>query len=332
MQKLYPDHKSDNPLKRFTFWSRKLARRAVQLAGSRLYINPDTALSKSILVTGAARSGTTWLGDLIAAQLPSRIMFEPFNPHLVKEYRQFQYFQYMRPEEENQALYDYSRSIFTGEIRNRWIDHKNEQFLPRYRVIKEIRANLILKWLQTRFPEVPILFLIRHPCAVVLSRMELQWATDSDIDPFLAQRNLVEDHLSQYHELIQNATSDEEKHAIIWCVSNLVPLRQFEHNELNLIYYENLCVHADRELPRVFEMIGQQYQPSARQRIDRPSMTTREASAIVRGTDKITRWQNILNASQVDRILGVVRAFGLNHLYGESSLPLAATQEASGER
>jgi hypothetical protein len=34
-------------------------------------------------VVGSARSGTNWLGNLIASQFHNRIMLKPFNPNLV---------------------------------------------------------------------------------------------------------------------------------------------------------------------------------------------------------------------------------------------------------
>ena len=201
-------------MKRLRFWSRKLFRRVVQGFGSRFYVNPDADLRKSILVAGTARSGTTWLGDLIASQIPCRILFEPFNPDLVPEYRSFSYFQYMRPGSENLEFRAFARMVFTGEIRNRWVDRQNERIVSEYRLIKEIRANLALKWLHDNFPEIPIIFLMRHPCAVVSSRMELGWATDSDIRPFLSQPELMADHLCDHLEFIHNAKTEEENHRI----------------------------------------------------------------------------------------------------------------------
>jgi hypothetical protein len=90
----------------------------------------------------------------------------------------------MRPGTENPEFHPSAHKVLTGRIHNRWIDRQNEQIRSKYRLIKEIRINLSLKWLHDRFPEVPILFLLQHPCAVVSSRMELNWATDRDIEPF----------------------------------------------------------------------------------------------------------------------------------------------------
>lgn len=299
----------------------KFSRRAVQLAGSYLYVNPKKDFNRSILVAGTGRSGTTWLGDLITSQIRCRVMFEPFNPDLVPEYSGYNYFQYMRPADEDQALHEFARKVFSGEIRNRWVDHKNEQIFPEYRIIKDIRTNLLLKWLHDRFPEVPILFIMRHPCAVVLSRMELGWATDRDIEPFLSQNDLMEDYLTPFIDLIKNARTPEEKHAIIWSISTLVPLQQFTPGELNMVYYENLCTQPQVEIPAILASIGQESTEPVSEIINRPSQTTRRTSAVVNGTDKITTWKKKLSPLQIDKILRIVGAFGLGHLYGDSGLP-----------
>jgi hypothetical protein len=227
----------------------------------------------------------------------------------------------MRPTEENEELYAYCRHLLTGNIRDPWIDRQVEHLFPRQRVIKEIRANLFLKWMNTKFPDIPLLFIIRHPCAVVLSRMELDWATDSDIEPFLSQEKLIDDHLSDKMEIIKGAKTAEEKHAIIWSISNLIPLRQFHSDGLHIIFYEDLCVQTEKEIPKIFEAIGMTYDDSVFNHILKPSTTTIGTSAIVTGRDKVTRWKEKLSSDQIDSIYSVVERFGLENLYGDSCLP-----------
>lgn len=309
-------------MNRINFWARKLYRRIVQTVGSRFYLNPSSELENSILVAGTARSGTTWLGDLIAAQLPCRILFEPFNPNLVPEYHGFHYFQYMRPGTQDERFRAFAETVFTGNIRNHWIDRQNERIISQFRLIKEIRANLALKWLHDHFSQVPIVFLMRHPCAVVLSRMELNWATDTDIEPFLSQADLVADFLGDHLDFIRNAKTREEKHAIIWSISTMIPLRQFKAGQLKIVHYEKLCTQPELELPSIFAFIGQEYHRSTFDAISRASQTTRETSPVVSGKDKISNWRNKLNPSQIDNILRVVARFGLDNLYSDSLMPL----------
>jgi hypothetical protein len=272
------------------------------------------------LVAGTARSGTTWLGDILAGA-NGRILFEPFHPRKVAALAHLSYLPYLRPEEEDGRLEAYAQQVFTGLVRHPWIDREVSQFHPTFRVIKEIRANLLLKWLHGCFPETPQLLLIRHPCAVALSRRQLGWATDSDIDSFLEQRPLLDDYLGPYLNILDQAQTEIEKHAVIWCVNHLVPLRQFGPGELTVVFYEDLCLFPQRELARIEKVTRRPILNQALSSLAKPSATTLSSSAIVTGEDRVTRWQNKLTTAEIRQILDTVAAFSMDHLYGDSPFP-----------
>jgi hypothetical protein len=312
--------------RQFIKWKYKKAyRRILRAACSRLYRETNQDTQKSVMVAGTGRSGTTWLADIIASQTSCRLMFEPFHSQQVEAFEGFHYFQYMRPSERNDELRSYCHTVLSGSIRHRWIDRQVERILPKSRVIKEIRANLFLKWIHDQFPEVPILFIVRHPCAVVLSRMRLDWATDSDIAPFLAQEKLIDDYLYDRLDVIERAKSVEQKHAIIWSISNLVPMLQFQPEELNVVFYENLCTRPEIELPCVFRALGHDYRASVFERSRVPSTTAIRSSAVLAGRDLVTRWKDVLAPKQIDNILSIVEAFQLGHIYRDSFMPLIET-------
>jgi hypothetical protein len=302
---------------------RRLLRKTVRRIYSNLYTDRqrDIRLCRAF-ISGAGRSGTTWLAAMIGSQLPSRILFEPFHSINVSEFRQFNYFHYMRPAESNDALFSYCHKLLSGEIRHPWIDREVNSFFPKYRLIKDIRANLFLKWFSNSFPDVPLLFIIRHPCAVVLSRMEYAWGHESDIEALVGQEALMEDFLRDKLPIFKRAKTAEERHAIIWCVNNLVPLRQFASHESNVVFYERLCSQPREEIRRVFELIKEPKTDLVFRYVNRPSITALPSSAIMTGEDKITRWQTQLSPRQVRNILAVVSAFDLDHLYGDSAMPL----------
>lgn len=301
---------------------RKLRRRLINAVCSTLYRDSHPDIQRSIMVAGAARSGTTWLAELIASQVSGRIMFEPFHPRQVDAYRRFSYFQYMRPDEQDQELWRYCHRVFTGDIRNQWIDHRATRIFPQYRVVKDIRANLFLRWLNLSFPEVPMLFIMRHPCAVVSSRLQLGWWTDQDIAPILSQEKLIDDFLADKMEIISRARTDEEKHTIVWCVNNLVPIKQFSSSPLNVVFYENLCAQPHHEIPRIFHTVGCEYDDTVFGSVQRPSTSATLFSAVVTGEDKLARWTKELSPTQIDTILSIVEDFGLSHIYDESVRPL----------
>ena len=314
--------------RRLLLWqTRKVSLRIRRLIYSQLYRNPNTSLENSILVAGTARSGTTWLADILAGMLNGRILFEPFNPRLVQPYSSFHYFQYMRPDEPNEALKIFCHQVLTGNLCHPWIDRQVDYLNAENRIIKAIRANLMLKWLHGRFPQVPLIFIIRHPCAVVLSRMQLGWDTDKDIEPFLAQPKLVEDFLEPYLDMIAQAKTDVEKHAIIWCISNLIPLKQFEDIPLHILFYEHLCTQPETELRRLISVINYPYQRKILTKVATPSATSRPTSAIVLGSERLTRWQNELSAKQAEKVLTIVNEFGLSYLYGDGFHPICSASE-----
>ena len=303
--------------------SYKLKKRLIRAVCRRLYRDTNREISNSIVVAGTGRSGTTWLANIIASQIPCRIMFEPFHSRLVKDFQSFHYFHYMRPTEENSQLHFYCHKIFSGNIRHKWIDRQVDRLTSEYRLIKAIRANLFLKWLHNVFPEVRYLFIIRHPCAVVLSRMQLKWSTDGDIEPFLAQSKLVDDFLSHKLDFIKRAKTVEEKHAIIWCISNLIPIKQFGLDRLNVIFYEDLVCQPEKEMAKIAQAINIDYNKSkVTEQVAKPSTTTIRSSAILTGDDIIGRWKTELSPQQINNILSVVKSFALDYLYDDSIQPL----------
>jgi hypothetical protein len=50
-------------------------------------------------------------------------------------------------------------------------------------------------------------------------------------------------------------------------------------------------------------------------------MMSAQGSAVVTGDDRIAAWQHALSPRQIQAVLGVVEAFGLGHLYGDSAIP-----------
>jgi hypothetical protein len=74
-------------------WARLGWRKGVVYpACRRLYRDSSEDIRRTLLIAGTARSGTTWLAELLGARLPCRIMFEPFNRDKVEAIAHCQYF------------------------------------------------------------------------------------------------------------------------------------------------------------------------------------------------------------------------------------------------
>jgi len=287
------------------------------------YFNIDLHdLSRTIFLVGSARSGTTWLQEIINFDNKYRIMFEPFHPKKVELIHDWKYFQYLRIDEKNPKYILPMKAILSGNVHNRWVDKYNKKLLSQYRLIKSIHSHLFLYWMKQNFPGVPIIFLLRHPCAVANSRMYLtkEWFKPN-INVYLQQNQLIEDYLFKFKEKIKAATSDFEKYIFKWCIENYVPIRQFKDNEVLITFYENLCLHPQVELKRIFSFIGRSYNGNL-EIFDKPSKMSMRSSAINSRTDLMSSWRINIDQDQVQKAVEILEHFGLDQIYNEDDLPL----------
>src|SRR5262249_26439154 len=137
--------------------------------------------------------------------------FEPFHPGRVDVTDVFTPRLYLRPEERDPRYVGAAREVLSGRLRSLWADKYNRATLPRRRLVKEVRSNLLLPWLAANFPETPIVFMLRHPCAVANSERRLSDAWHIDLNRFLLQPNLMQDHLGPYESAMRDASSDWDK-------------------------------------------------------------------------------------------------------------------------
>jgi hypothetical protein len=93
------------------------------------------------------------------------------------------------------------------------------------------------------------------------------------------------------------------------------------------VYYEQLCQQPEVELGRIFQSLGLDVQSANFDALDLPSMTSVGTSALVTGNDPISGWQKSLSSQQIAKILAIVEAFGLGHLYGHQLTPRVDMQE-----
>ena len=297
--------------------------------GVRYPIDYGADYRRTVLLAGTARSGTTWVSEIINHRNEYRYIFEPFNDKKVPLVKPFGARKYMRPAEENHELLEAAQLILSGRIRNRWTERFNRRFIANQRLVKCIRANLLLKWLHVRFPGMPMVLLLRHPCAVAHSYAKQGWP--GSVGPLLAQSALVEDFLLPYRPEMERAQTSFERAVFIWCIETLVPLIQFQPGELHVMLYEHLLQEPEVEIGRLFSFLGKEYDASVIAKIVKPSLTSRKDSAISTGANPLDSWRRKIDEEEMRRALEIVRMFGLDGIYSEASLPNASGVARSAE-
>ncbi len=291
-----------------------------------VYLDTNKDLSHSIFLAGDGRSGTTWISNIINYRNDFRYMFEPFHPHYIRQAEGYRFFQYLRPENKTHYFIDTAWQVFSGTMRSIRVDRFNRKTFVKKRLVKDIFSNLSLKWINTHFPDVKIILLLRHPCAVAVSKKKLRekkWMVRPQ--DFLEQQKLVDDYLHPFVDDIRTVEGFFEKQILIWSIIHYVPLRQFQKCQIHLAFYENFCVEPEEEISRLFSFLQEDLPAPLPDKIlkklKQPSQLVHQTSAIITGESLIDTWRKNVTDSQMDRAMKILKRFQLDTIYSTDAMP-----------
>jgi hypothetical protein len=288
--------------------------------GQRFVLDRDPDHRKSILIAGTGRSGGTWLSEIINQRNEYRLVFEPFHPRRAPWMEPFGERMYMRSGAQDPEFLAVARSIVTGRVRHPWTERFNRRLVADRRIIKEDFANLMMKWLHVNFPGMPLILLLRHPCAVALSFVTHGYR--GAVAPLLDREELVADFLHPWADEIREAQDTFERTMFLWCVETLVPLKQCAPGDFHVVFFENLVRHPESEVARLFSHLGKSMDGLDLEKLKVPSLTARRASSAVwTGMDPAEAWKSKVTPEQRRRALEILARFGLDRIYGDDPMP-----------
>lgn len=209
---------------------------------------PYNPLLAPILVTGTHRSGTTWIGKMLAANPSTAYISEPLNvlhrPGIFR-LQMDRWYQYICEQNGSEYLSAFKELLeyeyhFWKELRSirslKDFLRMGRDFRTFYYGLEEGRRTLIkdpfavfsTAWF-ARELNFKVVIAVRHPLAFVSSLKRLNWPFD--FQDLLDQPLLMRDHLEPFRSQMESAKSEDVigQSALLWM----------------LIYR---VVHADREL------------------------------------------------------------------------------------
>lgn len=287
--------------------------------------------SSAIVLAGSGRSGTTWLADAVCTRTRTQQVFEPLHPEEVPEVRALAGWgpdrgphirsHYLDPDRVHPAWRDFLERVSTGRVRNWWTDVVRTSWMPRRFLVKAIRANLMLGfWVRELSPHVVLV--VRHPCAVVSSRLHVPW--HADVADILCQEELVECHLRPWLAEIEREKDLLGAHAVWWAVENLVATRQLAQRRHFFAFYEDLALAPDRRLGELFSWLELGHAPPRSADLLRPSRMTHPGNEIASLGERLGAWRTRLSELECDRVLSWATRMGLDW-YDREPLPRRQT-------
>ena len=284
------------------------------------YLDLGGGPEDTVFIAGSGRSGTTWVEELLNRNNEYRILFEPFWGRHVPEVRNFSDHQYLRPDNDDSDFVQPVQRILSGRVRNRWIDHHNTVRLPRKRMVKEIRANNWLGWAADHWPRMPMLFIARHPMAVVSSSSTLGWG--DGLDRLLAQPALLEDHFDDdTAEYVRRLTDPWQRAIARWCIENWIPFRTLGPTRSSLVIYEAIASQSADDIGRLLEAVGQVDDERLAQAIERPSRLARSGTSHAGAPHSQARWMDRIEGAQRRSAVSVISRLGFGEVYSDDPMP-----------
>ncbi len=204
---------------------------------------------KWVLVTGAPRSGTTFVGSVLAFPREIDYIHEPFNPECGMNGFRIRY-PYSSGEGQGGAeleswisrllayRFELKTVMYPGDtLFRRWVKRivgsRGVNYLRlarinpfhQYALVKDPFACILADHL-SRVHNFKVLALIRHPVAFVAAIRRMQWEPTKGLKAIAENPDLVADHFRGEECLLKPAETIVENAARLWRALNKVILRQ----------------------------------------------------------------------------------------------------------
>lgn len=292
-------------------------------------------MADTIVLAGSPRSGTTWLMEIFETISWYTHLFEPLNHEWFPELLElgFKSRTYLTSNANWLEGEHHMRKILTGQVFSSImpqyrleIDPFMHRLLGKKLIVKLVRGNRLLPWVAEKFQLRGIVLIIRHPCAVIASQLKTgMCGYNSYSPPYPDIFPNLEDILKESSEIkgldqglldrLKGIKTLEEILAAVWCLDCYVPLSFPKPYPWIVVTYEKLAKEGEKEIVRIFNEIGEKNIPKAafkRLKIPSTEAPKREHKIVVKSDEQLSKWKKSLSEQQIENILNVVSAFGLD--------------------
>lgn len=285
---------------------------------------------KNILITGSNRSGSTWVGRVVASNGKVDTIIEPLNLNRIKRYGRINLNYWYPKVDDNSSselkselkkLVGYylsaSYGTFFSQIFESYEGHNLlKSAKKRWRraskpikMLKDPTAIFCVPWLVEQYDVSPVI-LIRHPAAYVLSIKEKNWWFDFEnllVQPHFFTGGM--EHLKD--EVVQfNSNKEEmsivENAALLWKVFyTQVSLYQKEFPNWFYVTHEELSLEPESSFKRMFAYLNLEFNESVSEYLIESTQATNKAEFKRDSVKNTTKWESKLSETEKTAIYSI---------------------------
>lgn len=239
--------------------------------------------------------------------------FEPMHPNNHGEENLRNWFRYARPEDTNSMLARGFDPVFSGlrSPSKAWNRAGWHRWIPGYRVVvKDVAALMAAEWLYERY-KPQMLFIVRHPCAVILSEMRQGTPPQESLKALLSNSELVEDSTRNHLATLKQAKGAIEMLAAVWAVRHRVIAHGLKaHPEWRIVYYEALCADPVGQYKQLFGSLDLRWSQAMATYVEAHSAADDGSmySAKKVSRQQIDRWKGHMAKADVERVRALTMA------------------------
>ena len=275
---------------------------------------------KPILVTGAHRSGTTWVGQMLSLDKNTRYIHEPFNIDEKRISPLKYWYEYVSEEstqEKQESIYTFMDEIISfsgaGIAKDFKIINGPRDVYRFFRdiytravkrpLIKDPLALMATEWLAQKF-NCDVVALVRHPAAFVASLKVKNWT--HSFDHFLEQKDLMkklEPFAGQIEKYVKVPPDIIDQGILLWNIDYYI-LDQYRKNHPDwiIIKHEDLSLDPVGEYKNIYQKLDLNFSKTVENKI-RASSSASKAGHLTRDSKKnIHTWKKRLDPKEIERI------------------------------
>jgi hypothetical protein len=172
-------------------------------------------------------------------------------------------------------------------------------------LVKCIWSNLMLGWIVRQF-DCRLVFLVRHPGAVIESELRNNWQAAFALDRFRGDPRFQEITSGRYRAFLNQELTPTEGLAVRWLVENQTVIEQAVGIGAEVVFYEHLKSTPASAWERVCRALGVHNIPSVAT-LEKPSQQSAPSgsAAAVRAMEP-PQWRTSLTQSQLGAIQSIL--------------------------
>lgn len=290
-----------------------------------------------ILVSGAHRSGTTWIGKMLALEPRVGYISEPLNvrhrPGVMRASTEYWY-NYICEDNQQDYLpalqemlrFDYHLSLEIRSIHSvkdllrmsrDWLVFRNGRKKNQIPLIKDPFAVFSSKWF-AKILGCQVVVVVRHPAAVTSSLIKLGWTFD--FQDLLKQPLLLRDWLEPYRNEMEKVVGQPNdliaQSCLLWkMIYQTIAVMREQIPGMILIRHEDFANAPQERYKQLFEELNFEYTPIVEERIriasssKNPKGTSQGSvhSIHIDSQAVVKSWQKQLSKANIERIFDLTR-------------------------